>query len=142
MLRIGKLTDYALLIMSQIAKKPGCILSATALADSLHLKTPTVSKILKILTDANLLQSVRGSVGGYQLNRSADCITVADIITAMEGELALTECCANINFCVIDSSCVLRENWIKINSLVKNFLTRVTLLDMLSPLALQGLTHD
>ena len=55
MLRIGKLTDYAMLILSQMAKDPHSILSATFLAEALHLSVPTVSKILKMLSDASLL---------------------------------------------------------------------------------------
>lgn len=138
MLRIGKLTDYALLIMSQIAKEPQAILSATLLADTLHLGTPTVSKILKILSEASLVSSLRGAEGGYRLNRAPSEITIAEIIAAMEGEIALTECCENVSLCAIDGLCTLRENWIKINDLIKNFLNGVTLLDMLTPLAIKG----
>lgn len=138
MLRIGKLTDYALLIMSQMAKDPNAVVSATCMAEALHLTPPTVSKILKILSDAGLVSSVRGAEGGYHLARVASSITVADIIAAMEGELAMTECCDNANGCAIDSSCTLRENWKKINKMVQALLGRFTIVDMLEPLSLQG----
>jgi FeS assembly SUF system regulator len=141
MLRIGKLTDYALLIMSQMAKEPDSILSATYLADVLHLTPPTVSKILKMLSEAGLVSSVRGADGGYHLARSAVGITVADIIAAMEGEFAMTECCESRGLCVIDSMCTMRENWRKINNHVQAFLAKVTIVDMLEPLSLQGLSH-
>ena len=137
MLRIGKLTDYAILILSQMAKEPHSILSATALAEVLHLNVPTVSKILKILSDASLVSSVRGAEGGYHLARPANEITIADIITSMEGEVAMTECCESTNLCAIDSMCTLKENWRKINKMVQLLLTKFTITDMLNPIPLQ-----
>lgn len=134
MLRISKLTDYAMLIMSQMAKEPNLIISATQLAEILHLSGPTVSKILKMLADADLVRSVRGAEGGYHLSRSAEKITIADVIFAMEGELAVTECCESINLCAIDSVCTMKTNWRKINKAVKTFLTQLTIKDMLQPL--------
>lgn len=138
MLRIGKLTDYALLIMSHMAKEPEVVLSASFLAETLHLTTPTVSKILKMLTDASLLFSIRGAEGGYRLARSAAEISVADIIIAMEG-LALTECCENAEICALNSSCALRDNWQRINQMVQNLLDHITLVDMLKPLSIKNL---
>jgi len=141
MIRIGKLTDYALLIMSEIAKEPHSVLSATLLAECLHLTPPTVSKILKMLSDAELVSSVRGAEGGYHLARSAETITVGDIIAAMEGEMAMTECCEKSRLCAIDSLCTMRENWRKINSMVQALLNQFTILDMLKPLSLPALNQ-
>lgn len=134
MLRIGKLTDYAMLLLSQMAKEPHAILSASFLAETLHLTVPTVSKILKMLSDANLVNSVRGADGGYHLARPAHEITVADVVSAMEGKIAMTECCERANLCLIDSFCTLRENWKKINTMVHTLLTKFTILDMGSSL--------
>lgn len=136
MLRIGKLTDYALLVMSQMAKDPHSVLSASVLAEILHLTVPTVSKILKILSEAGLVNSVRGAEGGYHLAKPAAAITVADIISAMEGELAMTECCESVNLCAIDSVCSLRTNWRTINNMVSALLAKFSILDMLQPIAL------
>jgi FeS assembly SUF system regulator len=135
MLRIGKLTDYAMLIMSQMAKDSLSILSATALADVLHLAPPTVSKILKMLSDAGLVTSIRGADGGYRLAKSAAEITVAEVIAAMEGELAMTECCESSSLCSINSMCAMRENWQKINKMIHSLLSGVSILDMLQPLS-------
>jgi FeS assembly SUF system regulator len=134
MLRLSKLTDYAMLILSQMAKTPDSILSATWLAETLHLRPPTVSKILKILADASLVTSIRGADGGYRLSRAADEITLADVITAMEGEVAMTECSQNKSLCIINSQCAVRENWKKINKMVQNLLAGFTILDMTEPL--------
>lgn len=142
MIRIGKLTDYAMLIMSQMAREPDSVLSATSLADALHLAPPTVSKILKMLADAGFVSSVRGADGGYHLAREATTITVADIIAAMEGELAMTECCEGAGLCTIDSMCTMQKNWKKINKMVQLLLGRFTLRDMLEPIKMQGSLND
>lgn len=134
MLKIGKLTDYALLITSQMAKDPHSILSASLLAEALHLSAPTVSKILKMLAEANLVTSIRGAEGGYRLAKPAQQITVADVISAMEGELAMTECCETTSLCAIDSMCTMRENWRKINGMVHTLLAKFTIIDMTGPL--------
>jgi FeS assembly SUF system regulator len=130
MLRIGKLTDYAILILGEMAGLPDAILSATSLAELLQLPLPTVSKILKILSEANLVTSIRGAVGGYRLAKPAANITLAHVITAMEGELALTECCEKSGLCGLDSFCKMQVNWQKINKLVLNLLMQWTILDM------------
>ena len=139
MLRIGKLTDYAMLILSQMAREPDLVLSATSLAEVLHLSAPTVSKILKMLSDAKLVSSVRGAEGGYHLARPPASITVVDIISAMEGELAMMECCESTTLCAIDSVCTLRENWRKINKVIHTLLTKFTILDMLEPLLIKSI---
>lgn len=141
MLRISKLTDYALLIMSEMARVPLAIRSAKTLAGILHLNLPTVSKILKLLLDGGLVKSVRGVDGGYLLTRPPTKISVADIIIIMEGKLAMTECCESVSFCTIDSVCTLRSNWRSINRFVHRFLSKLTIADMLSPLDLQGLAE-
>lgn len=142
MIRIGKLTDYAMLILSEMAKDAETILSAASLAEILHLPLPTVSKILKILCDANMVSSVRGAEGGYHLARPAGQITVAAIIAAMEGEFAMTECCESARTCVIESMCTMRDNWRKINNMVYALLDKLTILDMLTPLAIKRLVND
>jgi len=136
MIRIGKLTDYAMLVMSQIAKEPQAVLSASVLAELLHLSTPTVSKVLKMLSEAGLICSVRGAEGGYHLARQASGITVADIIAAMEGDLALTECCDSAGRCSINGMCVMKENWLKINKQIYSLLAGISIIDMLKPLSL------
>lgn len=137
MLKIGKMTDYAMLITSQLAKSPRVIMSATTLAETLFLTVPTVSKILKMLSDADLVLSVRGAEGGYRLAKEAADISVADIIAAMEGDLALTECCESRSLCSIDAVCLMKENWKAINHMVYSLLSRITIHDMRSPLAME-----
>ncbi len=135
MIRIGKLTDYAMLILSQMARQADTVLSAASLADTLHLTTPTVSKVLKILSEGELVSSVRGAEGGYRLARPALEITVADIIAAMEGDFAMTECCEKSGLCAIDTMCTMRMNWRKINNIIHSLLGKLTIVDMLEPIS-------
>lgn len=137
MLRIGKLTDYALLILSEMAKSADTILSASALAEALHLTLPTVSKVLKILADGGLVTGTRGAIGGYQLAKPASTITLTAVITVMEGALAMTECCDEAALCTINDRCTMRENWLKINKMIASMLSRYTIIDMLSPLSVE-----
>src|SRR5437867_2792971 len=99
MLRISKLADYATLIMSQLAVDADKIHSASVLARQVHLSMPVVSKILKILCQAGLILSVRGAEGGYRLARLAQDITLAEVVAAIEGDFAMTECCSAQGSC-------------------------------------------
>ncbi|MDR3490418.1 MAG: SUF system Fe-S cluster assembly regulator [Gammaproteobacteria bacterium] len=139
MLRVSKLTDYAMVIMSYLALMPEQAVSAANIAKEVHLAFPTVSKILKILLEANLLVSFRGTGGGYQLARSADEITLTHIVRALEGNLAMTECCSTKKSCVIESICTLKDNWQMINNIILTTLSSVTLKNMMQPLAQNNL---
>lgn len=141
MFKISKLTDYAMLVMSLLAKDAALVLSAKAIASTLHLPQPTVSKILKILAESNLVESIRGAEGGYHLARSPSKISIADIIAAMEGEWALTECCTDKKLCTLESVCALKGNWRKLNHLVFSMLNRVSISDMLTPLSQEGFLY-
>jgi len=152
MLRISKLTDYAIIILSHLVFNVERVTSAAWLAQKAHLTLPTVSKILKILTEAELVTSFRGQGGGYQLARSPTEITVADVVSAIEGKLAMTECCARVNDCALDSLCAVKENWRVINKMIFSVLAGLTLHDMIRPLArnvlrgipvvVKGIEHD
>src|SRR5438270_13588885 len=97
MIRLGKLTDYGLVVMSQIAQRPPADLhTARDLAAKCHLPLPTVSKILKTLLQGGLLVSQRGIKGGYSLAREPGLISIAEIISVLEGPVALTACSMEI----------------------------------------------
>jgi FeS assembly SUF system regulator len=134
MIRIGKLTDYAILILSVMGRQI-TTLSAAYIAENLHLTTPTVSKVLKMLAEAKLVKSIRGVEGGYYLAKPIADITVADVILAMEGEIYLTACCEQPGLCTIDTFCSMRENWIRINKMVHSFLAQWKVMDICTPLS-------
>lgn len=144
MLRIGKLTDYAIVILSYLAEDIAAVLSATRIAKDIRLSVPTVSKLLKILQEAGLVKSFRGTVGGYQLARLAEEITLADVVIAIEGDFGLTDCCSSQKICALDTGCGTKENWQIINRVILKALKQVTLHDMTHslrehPLSLQGI---
>jgi FeS assembly SUF system regulator len=133
MLRVTRLTDYATVVMTVLAARPDAVLSASELAERAGLETPTVSKLLKPLAQAGLVEGFRGVNGGYRLARAAERIGVIDIVEAMEGPLAMTECSVHDGQCGIEHSCGVRANWRRINDVVVDALRSVTLAQMLQP---------
>jgi len=130
MLRLSKLTDYGTVIMSHMARRPAGLHSAGEIALALGVAAPTVSKVLKRLTRAELLQSVRGAQGGYRLARAPERISVADVIDALEGPIGITECSAIVGLCAQEAFCPVRGHWQWLNRIVRHSLDRVTLAEM------------
>ncbi len=133
MLRIAKLTDYATGLMTQLAQAPQRRVSAQQLAHELSLPAPTVARLLKLLTRAGLITSQRGKGGGYGLARPAQEISVAQVITAIEGPVALTECALGDGRCSLERDCATRANWRVISHAVQVALEAVSLADMGAP---------
>jgi FeS assembly SUF system regulator len=135
MFRVSRLTDYATVVMTCIAAHPDDVLSTAQIAEEAHLELPTVSKLLKSLGHAGLVESFRGVNGGYRLARSASNISVADIVEAMEGPLGMTECSLSDGHCEREKQCGVRGSWQRINSVLDNALRSMSLADMLRPAA-------
>jgi len=133
MLRMSKLTDYGIVMMSHLASKTYQKHSAHTLAEAVKMPLPTVRKVLKVLSHGGLLTSERGAQGGYNLSRNPKQISVADIITAIEGPIALTECASTESHCEQESHCDVQTNWARINNAVSHALDDVKLSDMLLP---------
>jgi len=133
MLRVSKLTDYATVIMTVLADTANGVVSAQDVAARARLELPTVSKLLKQLAHASLVESFRGVNGGYRLAREPARITIAEIVTAMEGPIGMTECSAHAGLCDHESHCGVRVNWQRINQAIARALANVTLADMLKP---------
>jgi FeS assembly SUF system regulator len=133
MLRVTRLTDYATVVLTVLAARPGVVLSAPELAEAAGLETTTVAKVLKPLATAGLVEGFRGAGGGYRLARDAAAITLVHVVEAMEGPLGMTECSIHAGNCGIEASCGVRANWRRINDVVADALRGVTLAQMLSP---------
>jgi FeS assembly SUF system regulator len=144
MIRLGKMTDYGLLVMSQIARSPKAELhTARDLAIKCRVPLPTVSKLLKTLLQSGLLASHRGIRGGYSLVREPRLISVAEIVSALEGPLALTECSTNVaGLCDLEPSCPIRDNQRIINQVVRGALEKVMLSDLIRPMSLAAIRDD
>ena len=137
MLKVSKLTDYGIGLMTSLARREDeSLVAARELASASGLPLPTVSKLLKVLTSSELLVSTRGATGGYALARRPDQITLVDMIEAIEGPLALTECSGNeACVCELESSCGLKANWSWINRQLLNTLRGITLQNMAGSVA-------
>lgn len=133
MLKVSKLTDYATVILSVIAKEQWRVHGALELAEVTGIALPTVSKILKILAKAGVLSSTRGAKGGYCLAKEPEKITVATVICALEGPIALTECSISHKGCDQAIGCRIQGNWHLINQKIAHALESVTLADMIMP---------
>jgi len=133
MLRISKLTDYAIVVLSLMAKHCERTFAAAELADQSGIALPTVSKILKSLTRSGVVRSTRGARGGYCLSRPPTETSVASVIDALEGPIAITECGVAQDSCQQARSCHIRGNWNVINRAVRAALESVTLTDMVKP---------
>jgi len=138
MLRVSKLTDYATVLMTVLAgmaatRGADAVISAQDLSERAHLESPTVSKLLKQLAHAGLVASFRGVNGGYRLAREPEKITIAEIVTAMEGPIGMTECSAQAGLCGHESHCGVRVNWQRINQAIAQALAGVTVADMVKP---------
>ena len=136
MLKLSKFTDYATVILSVMAKDPNRVFAAIEMAAVTGIALPSVSKILKLLVNAKLLMSTRGAKGGYMLATEPERITVAAIIGALEGPIALTECSISKQACGQAAGCGIRGNWHLINQTIHNALESVTLADLVRPVAM------
>lgn len=133
MIRLSRMTDYAVVVMSQINQHPG---SATApeLAQATGLPVPTVSKLLKQLAKCGLVESHRGVHGGYSMARALEDINAMEIIEALDGPVALTACVEGAeDMCNVQSLCPMRGGWDKVNTAIRRALTEVTLAELCPP---------
>ncbi len=141
MLRIAKLTDYGIVMMTFMAEDPSRLLQATDIATHTHIAQPTVAKLLSKLAHHKLIDSYRGIHGGYKLSRSPTHISVASLITALEGPIALTECNVSIDRCAIKDHCSLHTPWQRINQILCQSLESISLADLRKTVLHKGVEH-
>lgn len=134
MLRISKLTDYAVVLATELSQTDAPR-SVAQLALGTGIPAPTVSKVLKTLTREGLVVSQRGKFGGYRLARPAETISIAELIVALEGPISVTECAesADGKACALHEDCGVRANWKKINRAVEAALEQISISDMSGP---------
>ena len=130
MIKIGKLADYALLITDHLALSNDALCTTEELSKATHLPIATVRKLLKKLVDAKLINSYRGSNGGYSLSSSPKEISIANVIVAVEGPIAITECAISEGTCSLSEECHLKDNWGILNKFFVDTLTNISIADM------------
>lgn len=134
MIRLSKLADYAIVLLTYFVGDAKATLTARELAAQSRLPLPTVSKITKGLCRGGLLMSQRGAGGGYSLARPAHEVSVVEIIAAVEGPIAITACSsAAPGLCEFEQVCPVRSNWQRLNGVVVGALQKVSLSDMQRP---------
>lgn len=123
------MADYAVVTMTAASRHcGGARVSAGQLAEETGLPAPTVQKVVSRLTAAGLLRSTRGVGGGLKLARPAAAITLADIVEAVEGPIALTSCSENGRHdCTLEQACSVRPHWDIVNRTLRGALAEVPL---------------
>ncbi len=131
MLRVNKLTDYAVVVLCDLLRGRA-LRSAADLSASSGVPLPTVSKILKQLARTEILQSVRGANGGYGFARAPERISMAEVIEALEGPIAVTGCAGDAGECCeLTDQCPMNGHWSAVNVAIRRSLDEVRLIDML-----------
>ena len=131
MLQLSRMIDYGVVVLSQMANRRDSLTTAPELAEATGLPAPMVSKVLKSLALSDLVVSHRGVHGGYSLSRGPDEISVAEIVEALEGPVALTACVeASDAHCQVESLCPIRGRWEKVNDAIREALEAVSLAEL------------
>ena len=128
-MRLSSLADYAVVMMSAAARHcGGSRINAAVLAEETGIPLPTVQKLVSKLSAAGLLRSVRGAGGGFRLARPAAAVTLADIIEAVEGPIAMTSCVeSGKHDCGMEGACRVQPHWPVVNQAVRGALAGVSL---------------
>ena len=133
MLRITKMTDYAVLILANLALHDNKLLTAKEIASETHISLPTTQKILKKLSRKNLVISKQGVSGGYSLDPETKKISVATLLEKLDGDLSITQCSSNDDQCEVEDFCNIGNAWQMINQRVQWALNDITLGDLIHP---------
>lgn len=131
MIRVSRLADYASVVMACLARHAGEVMPAAQVGAETQLEAPTVSKLLKRLAQAGLVESFRGATGGYRLARPAANISLAEIVEALDGPIGLTECSIGHAGCQRQAFCAVSRDWQGIGAAISDALRGVSLADML-----------
>ena len=128
MIRLTNLADYAVVVMTAAAREPLARLSAARVAEATGIPAPTVAKLMGTLARAGLLTASRGVAGGFSLALAPAAISVAAIVEAVDGPIALTNCLSgDASDCTIEGHCGVRGHWGPINRAVRDALAAVSL---------------
>ncbi len=130
MIILSKLADYGVIIASHLAAHPERQIPAGALAAETRLPRATVAKVLKVLAHAGIVTGARGAAGGYRLAREAAVISVAEVVTAIDGAIGLTQCSIHAPSCDRNDFCPTRPHWRRINDAVGTALAAISLAEM------------
>ena len=130
-MRLTHLADYAVVLMTAAARYPaGARLSATELSGDTGVPLPTAQKLMGQLAASGLLTSARGASGGFALARPSAQITLADIVEAVEGPIAMTACSDGSHDCALDAHCRVKPHIGAVGNAVRGALGAVRLTEL------------
>jgi FeS assembly SUF system regulator len=133
MLRLSKLTDYGVVVLVQLASDTQ-VQTAPCIARATGIPEPTVAKVLKILAANAIVLSQRGAHGGYRLSRPLHATSIADVIMAIDGPITMTACVeTGSGSCEAKGLCPVHGRWDRVNEVIQQALTSITLADMVQP---------
>ena len=134
MLRLNRMTDYAIVVLGALAHRQGEVLATAQIASLTGLTQPTVAKVAKRLQACDLLETKRGVNGGYQLIGDPAAMSLAAIIEAVEGPIAVNGCVDGAQDpCAVSNCCFMSNQWNKVNGTVRAALDSVSLADLIDP---------
>ena len=137
MLKLNRLTDYAILVLGVLHSRQDVWLSSSQIADAAQLTQATAAKVIKALVAAGLVETHRGTRGGCQLARPVSQISIAEVVEAIEGPIALTACVDGAEEpCSVQQGCFMGGNWNRVNTALRDALLSVSLADLFDPASL------
>ena len=134
MLRLNRMTDHAIIVLGALAHRHSETMATGYLAALTGLAQPTVAKVSKILLAADLIETQRGVRGGYRLEKTLANISLIDVVEAMEGPIAVTDCVDGAQVpCTGNNCCYMHSHWNHVNLAIRKALMDVTLKDIINP---------
>jgi FeS assembly SUF system regulator len=129
MLRLSRLTDYAVVVLVRLSAAEG-VATSPGISASIGIPEPTVAKVLKALAGQGLVTSTRGAHGGYRLGRPLSQIAISEVIVAIDGPIALTSCVDGVEGCDSHLLCPMAGRWNPVNDAIRYALSNISLADM------------
>jgi len=133
MLKLSKLTDYAVIVLGNLSQQQGRPVSASFISAKTKLPEPTVQKVLKLMASAKIITAIRGAHGGYIVPLALNCISIADVVEAIEGPLELAPCHNdNENDCALAKMYAPKNRWNTVNVAIKSTLDSIRVSDLIT----------
>ncbi len=132
MMKVSRLADYAVVVLVALSRSEDGLMSASDIAGKTGLPEPTVAKVLKLLAKDGIVTSIRGATGGYSLDADIEQISIAKIVKAVDGPIALTACVeGSMGSCDYEGCCAVKGRWSPVNAALHKALDDVSLADMI-----------
>lgn len=136
MIRVSRMADYGVVAMTYIARRAEELHTAASVAQATGVPLPSATKLLKLLARHGILESQRGAKGGYKLRRSPAEVSVAELIVAIDGPIALADCLeGSAGHCGLESFCSIRSPWKQVSEAIRVALEEVSLAEMIEATA-------